>query len=103
MTLIAQQPKGRCVWGLESRSRSVGSCFVEKSVRRFVPLICWGFLAALVGGGGGGGVATPRRSKTLRFCPKLAPKTPDFFCLHTVGGKFLFLPHVCILKMLGIL
>ena len=51
MTLIGEQPKGRCVWGLEPRSRSVGTCFVEKSVRRFVPLICWDFLAD--GGGGG--------------------------------------------------
>jgi hypothetical protein len=42
--LIAQQPKGRCVWALEPRSRSVGNCFVEKSVRRFVgiPSPIWG-------------------------------------------------------------
>ena len=56
MTLTAQQPKGRCVWGLEQRSRSVESCFVEKSVRRFVPPICWDFLADCVCVGGGGGL-----------------------------------------------
>ena len=50
VTLMAQQPKGRCVWGLKPRSRSVGSCFVEKSVRRFVPPIRWDFLAPLAGG-----------------------------------------------------
>ena len=50
LTLIAQQPKGRCVWGLEPRSRSVGRCFVEKSAdwfRRFVGI------SLLIGGGGG--------------------------------------------------
>ena len=52
MTLIAQQPKGRCVCGLEPRSRSVGRCFVEKSVRQLVPPICWDFLADWGGGGG---------------------------------------------------
>ena len=32
-------PKGRCVWGLQMRPRSVGSCLGEKWVRQFVPLI----------------------------------------------------------------
>ena len=55
MTLTTQQPKGRHVLGLGPRSRSLGSCFAEKVVRRFVLPICWDFFA--VWGGGGGGVA----------------------------------------------
>ena len=29
VTLTVQQPKGRCVWGLRPRSRSLGGCFAE--------------------------------------------------------------------------
>ena len=53
VTLTAQQPKGRCVWCLEPRSRSLGSCFAEKLVRQFVPPISWDFFTDLGRGGGG--------------------------------------------------
>ena len=59
MILTTQQPKGRCVWGLGPRSRLLGSCFAEKSVRRNVLLNCWDFFTE-TGGRGGGGVGYER-------------------------------------------
>ena len=53
MIPTTEQPKGRCVWGLGLRSRALGTCFAEKLVRRFVPLICWDFFADLGGDWGG--------------------------------------------------
>ena len=47
MTPTTEQPKGRCVWALGLRSRALGTCFAEKSVRRFV-----GISSPIWGGGG---------------------------------------------------
>ena len=52
MTPTTEQAEGRCVWGLGLRSRALETCFAEKLVHQFVPLICWDFFATLGGGGG---------------------------------------------------
>ena len=39
----------------------------------------------------------------ITFGPNLAPKAPDNFFQHTMGGKSLFSPDVCTLKMLRVL
>ena len=50
MTPTTEQPKGRCVWALELRSRALGTCFAEKSVRRFVRRLVG--ISSPIGGGG---------------------------------------------------
>ena len=66
---------GRCVWGLGLRSRALGTCFAEKSVRRFVPPICWDFFADF--GGGGARLAPGRCNEQARFHKQPLPSQEE--------------------------